>query len=260
VRGQPGDRCPVCRMALVQSAPATEAYTLDVQVKPSAIKPGQRGHVRFVVREPKAGTVVHNFEVVHERIFHLFVVSHDLTYFVHTHPTLRGDGSLDADFVLPTAGAYQLIADFMPVGGPPQLIQRSLVTGGYTGHLTLVPALATDTTDKNADGTRVGVTMPEAIAGREQLVTFDLRDAGSGAPVTNLEPFLGAPGHLLLVSDDLTIAMHAHPILELSSVGGPTVVFQVLFPRAGQYRMWAQFQRRGKVLTAPFTIPVRSRL
>jgi hypothetical protein len=259
VRGEHGDRCPVCSMPLVPSAQVTEAYAIDVRVEPSAIEPGQRGRVRFVVREPKTGAVVRAFEVVHERIFHLFVVSHDLTYFAHIHPTLRRDGALDADLVVPTAGAYQLIADFMPLGGSPQLIQRSFVTAGYAGHLAAVPALATDTADKSADGTRVSVTMPDAIAGREQLVTFDLRDAGGGAPVTDLEPFLGAPGHLLLVSDDLTVAMHAHPILELSSVSGPTVVFQVLFPRAGTYRMWAQFQRHGQVLAVPFTIPVRSR-
>jgi hypothetical protein len=259
VRGQQGDRCPVCSMPLVRSAQVTEAYSVDVQLTPSAIKPHQRGRVRLVVREPGTGSVVRHFEVVHERIFHLFVVSHDLTYFAHIHPTLRRDGALDAEFVVPTAGAYQLIADFMPLGGSPQLIQRSFVTAGYAGHLAAVPALATDTADKSADGTRVSVTMPDAIAGREQLVTFDLRDAGGGAPVTDLEPFLGAPGHLLLVSDDLTVAMHAHPILELSSVSGPTVVFQVLFPRAGTYRMWAQFQRHGQVLALPFTIPVRSR-
>jgi hypothetical protein len=260
VRGQRGDRCPVCSMPLVRSAKATDAYTVDIRVSPQVIKPGERGHVRFVVREPNTGTAVRRFEVVHERLFHLFVVSHDLTSFAHIHPTLRGDGALEADFDVPTAGAYQLIADFMPLGGPPQLIQRSLVTAGYTGSLAVVPALAVDITDKRADGTTVSLTMPDAIAGREQLVTFDVRDDASGAPITDLEPFLGAPGHVLLVNADLTVAMHAHPVAELSSARGPTVVFQVLFPGAGMYRLWVQLQRHGHVLAVPFTISVRSRV
>jgi hypothetical protein len=260
VRGQRGDRCPLCSMPLVRSAKATDAYTVDIQVTPQVIRPGQRGHVRFVVREPNTATVVRRFEVVHERLFHLFVVSHDLTSFAHIHPILRGDGALEADFDVPAAGAYQLIADFMPLGGPPQLIQRSFVTAGHTGSLAAVPALAADITDKLADGTRVRLTMPDAIAGRDQLVTFDVRDDATGEPVTDLEPFLGAPGHALLVGADLSVAMHAHPVAQLSSASGPTVVFQVLFPGAGTYRMWVQFQRHGHVLAVPFTISVRSRL
>ena len=260
VRGERGDRCPACSMPLVPSARSIEAYTLDVLVTPSAIQAGQRAHVRFVVREAKTGAVVRHFEMVHERIFHLFIVSHDLTYFAHTHPTLGGDGTLVADLEVPRAGAYQLIADFMPLGGSPQLIQRSFVTAGHIERLAVVPELASDTTEKIADGTRVGLTMPDAIAAREQLVTFDLKDDRTGEPVTDLEPFLGADGHLLLASADLTVAVHAHPIVELSSAGGPTVVFQVLFPRSGTYRIWAQFQRHGQVLTAPFTIVVRNQL
>jgi hypothetical protein len=46
-------------------------------------------------------------------------------------------------------------------------------------------------------------------------------------------------------------------VAEISALHGPTVVFQMLFPRAGDYRMWVQFQRRGEVLTASFTVPVK---
>jgi hypothetical protein len=45
------------------------------------------------------------------------------------------------------------------------------------------PRLARDTGDKIVGDTRVTLTMPQAIAGREQLVTFELHDAASGAPV-----------------------------------------------------------------------------
>src|SRR5262249_28857256 len=104
------------------------------------------------------------------------------------------------------------------------------------------------------------LTMPEAVAGREQLITFDLSDATTGAPVTDLEPFLGATGHLLLASADLEAVAHSHPVAGLSSgQSGPTVGFPQLFPRASMYRLWAQFQRHGKVLTASFTVPAAER-
>jgi hypothetical protein len=152
-----------------------------------------------------------------------------------------------------------MIADFLPTGGAPQLVQKSFVTAGYDGPLGVMPQLVPDTADKIVRATRVKLTMPEAVAGREQLVTFDVQDTASGAPVDDLEPYLGAQGHLLLASADLAIAAHSHPVAEISAPGGPTVVFQVLFPRAGEYRMWVQFQRRGEVLTAPFTIAARPR-
>ena len=131
------------------------------------------------------------------------------------------------------------------------------MTAGYTGPLVAAPHLARDTADKVVGDTRVTLTMPDAVAGREQLVTFELHDAASGAPVTDLEPYLGAAGHLLLVSSDLDIAFHSHPVAEISTQHGPNVVFQILFPREGDVRMWVQFQRHGEVLTSSFTVPVK---
>ena len=99
--------------------------------------------------------------------------------------------------------------------------------------------------------------MPDPVAGREQLLTFQLTDADDDAPIHDLELFLGAPGHLLVVSADMAVAMHQHPTPELAPLQGASVVFQVLFPRRGAYRLWAQFQRSGRIITAQFTVQVR---
>lgn len=258
VRGREGEKCPLCGMLLVRAAAAdASAYVLDLETIPRVLRPQQKARARFLVRDPRTLATIRRFDLVHERVFHLFVISQDLEYFTHIHPTLHDDGSLDVGIELPRPGVYQMIADFLPAGGSPQLLQKSIVTAGYTGPLYATPVLARDVADKVAGGTRVKLTMPDPIAGREQLVTFDLEDAASGEPVSDLEPYLGAAGHLLLVSADLMIATHSHPVAEISKPGGPTVVFQMLFPRAGDYRMWAQFQRHGQVLTSSFTVPVK---
>ena len=247
-------------MALVPAAPATyQAYVLDFEIIPRALRPRQKARVHFYVREPHMHATVRRFELVHERPFHLFIVSHDLDYFTHIHPTLRPNGALDVEVEVPRPGVYQMIADFLPTGGPPQLIQKSFATAGYLGELAAIPRLVPDAADKILRGTRVKLTMPEAVAGREQLITFDMQDEVSGTPVRDLQPYLGATGHLLLASSDLAIAAHSHPVAEISALGGPTVVFQVLFPRGGDYRLWAQFQRHGEVLTASFNVPVKGR-
>jgi hypothetical protein len=210
--------------------------------------------VRFVVREPRGGTPVRSFTLLHERLLHLFIVSHDLSYFAHVHPEIREDGTFEETVSLPRAGAYRLIADFAPEGAAPQLLQKTIVTAGYRGSLRAGAPPPVDTSDKTADGLRVTLAASEPIAGREQLLTFEVKDAASGKDVTDLEPFLGAPGHLLIVGSDLLTAAHSHPVAELTGAAGPDVVFQVLFPRAGVYRMWVQFQRAGRIVTAPFTV------
>ena len=105
----------------------------------------------------------------------------------------------------------------------------------------------------------VKLSMPPPVGGREQLLTFEFQDVATGSPISDLEPYLGAVGHLLLVSADLQTAAHSHPVAEMSAAVGPTVVFQALFPRAGASRFWVQFQRRGRVLVAPFTVVARPR-
>src|SRR5215510_1676842 len=51
VRGKPGDKCPLCGMALVRAAAADyAAYVLDVETSPRVLKPRQKARARFFVR------------------------------------------------------------------------------------------------------------------------------------------------------------------------------------------------------------------
>jgi len=256
VRGTAGDVCGKCGMALVPATADYHPYHLDVDLTPRALRPGEKGRARFVVRDPASGAIVKRFEPVHERVFHLFIVSRDLEFFAHVHPSLHPDGSLDAEVVVPRAGAYQLIADFLPSGGSPQFVQRAFATAQFEGSFAQPPALVADVADKIDRDLTVHLVPPDVHAGREQLLTFELRNRASGAPITDLEPYLGAMGHLLAASADLAVAFHSHPVDAVSSPSGPNVVFQILFPRPGMYRLWAQFQRAGRVTTVSFTIPV----
>ena len=123
--------CRKCGMTLVAGHPFdTRNYVLDVQTTPSVIKAGAPFKMRFEVRHPSSGNLVRDFEAVHDKRYHLFVVSHDMTEFQHIHPDQQPDGSWTIEAVLPRAGAYRLVSDFLPTGGAPQLLSRSLVTAG----------------------------------------------------------------------------------------------------------------------------------
>jgi hypothetical protein len=260
VRGSKGDRCPRCGMALVPApAAASDAYHLDIQVVPRAPVAGRDTLIRLFVRNPQTGATVREFQETHERLLHLFVISHDLEFFAHVHPVRNADGGFEQRVRLPRSGAYRLIADVVPAGSAPQLLQKSIVTAGFRGRVLPIATHTVDLDDKIVDDVRVKAIVPQPVAGREQLITFELVDERSGRPVDDLERFLGAPAHLLLASGDLESVTHSHPVAALTDEAGPRVVFQVLFPHAGAYRAWVQFQRHGEVLTAPFTVEAKRR-
>jgi hypothetical protein len=245
-------------MNLVQGSNAGDEYLLDLELIPSALRSNQPGRVRLAIRAPESGALVTRFEVVHEKLLHLFVVSRDLSFFSHVHPEIQPDGTFDTSLMVPRNGAYLLIADFVPTGQAPQMVVRSFVTSGYEGSLLWVPPPPPDLEDQIVDDAIVRLTMREAVAGGQRLLSFEVLDGSTGQPVSDLEPYLGAAGHLVLVNHDLTVAAHSHPVVD-APTRSSAVAFQVLFPQEGTYRIWVQFQRAGKVLTAAFTVPVRER-
>jgi Heavy metal binding domain len=255
VRAPGQGTCPICRMALVTiPPPRIGEYRLDVDTIPRA--GGGLSGLRLTVRDPDSGEAVSKFTNVHERPFHLFVISRDLAMFAHVHPERLEDGSFALTHDLP-AGEYMLIADFLPVGGTSQLVQRAIVTPGYGGPLfTPPPPIPSLPSEQVVGGVRIRMEPAPAVPRRETLVRFEVTDAATGQPVTDLEPYLGASGHLLVVNSDLTSAIHGHP--EGAATGGPAIAFGPVFPAAGRYKLWVQFQRKGSVLTAPFVIDVPS--
>ena len=100
-------KCPRCGMALVHAAPFdVRDYQLDFRTVPALVKPGQKTTMRFRMFHPGTGEQVKKFEVVHEKQFHLFVISQDMDYFQHIHPEEQPDGTWTIDLTLPKAGHY----------------------------------------------------------------------------------------------------------------------------------------------------------
>jgi hypothetical protein len=224
------------------------------------LEPGGTRRLRFSIRNPIDQSSVPVLIPVHERLFHLFVVSHDLTYFTHAHPLLLGDGSFAIDLPLPRSGWYQMYADFLPQGGPPQLLQQSVFVPGAavdpdTSRAQLQPDLH-QKTDRELTVQLQASGGEGMIAGRPEMFRLKVINSSSGEPVTDLESFLGAPSHGLIVGETLREAFHLHPVAELSSDHGPDIMFRAVFPRPGFYKLWAQFQRRGELFLVSFVIPV----
>jgi len=269
---QPG-ACPRCGMSLVPSAPAVPAdFELKVESTPRVVAPGRKTRLTFTVINPVTGEQARQFGVLHDKQFHLFLVSQDLTQFQHIHPTLEADGRFVIDTVLPRPGHYKVYADLYPLEGAPQVLQHSLVTAGAPSDLyASLPHLEPDVElAKIVDGMRIELTLdpPQPIAGRPVLLKYRLTDATSGAPVRDLTPYLAAWGHTLMLSEDQVDYVHSHPVEAIREAregeiprGGPDVTFEALVPRLGAYRIWSQFLRAGRdesgLTTVSFTIQAR---
>lgn len=245
-------------MALVPIPDRSGAsYWLDAEAEPSAVPVGRPVRLRLTVRDRATDDAVTSLDVIHERPIHLFVVSHDLSYFDHVHPEAGKDGAFEIGVTLPKPGAYRLVADVLPTGAAPQTLQHTIVTAGAT--VPLVPFRAEpagEILESVRDGVRARLVPKDARAGGDAHLGLELADAATGAPVTDLEPYLGAWGHMLLAHTSLHDVAHSHPYLGETSPGGPTVTFQTLFARPGWYRVWTQVQRGGRVLTFGFTVRV----
>jgi hypothetical protein len=249
-------RCALCGMALVPiPPPRTGEYRMDVSVEPGRNGSGISG-IQLVVRDPDSGAPVRDFVQVHDRSLHLFVISRDLERFSHVHPTQAGGGT----FVLAEPfdeGTYLIVADFLPAGGTPQMLHRVVSTPGYSGAMfPPPPTLKAGPKEQIVDGgLRIRLDASGLSALDPATLAFKVADAVTGVPVTDLEPYLGASGHLLVVSPDLTAAVHGHP--EGPPTSGPDVVFNPILPAPGVYKLWVQVQRAGRVFTVPFVIEAR---
>lgn len=241
---QPGF-CTRCGMKLVAGLPEPVEYHMDLTLTPRLVRAGQKVKLGFTIRDPWKGRPVTHFQTVHERLFHMFVVSQDLAFFVHGHPALLPDGTFSYETALPKPGFYRLLADFYPDGATPQLIAKTLIVPG-----TPPPAasLIHDYSAKDIENLHVELATepPQPIAGMKTLMFFRV------APGNGLEPYLGVWGHMLAASDDLIDLIHTHPFL----ADGTLIQFNIEFPRARTYRVWVQFQRNGVVNTARFDVPV----
>ncbi|MGV0789126.1 hypothetical protein ABQF33_19655 [Mycolicibacterium sp. XJ2] len=224
-------------------------YTLDVtQPLPSA---NRDSPLEFRILDQQGSRVTH-FDETHEKLLHLIVVRNDLSAFQHLHPVLDDRGTWRTPVDFGRAGDYRVFADFVPTGGPALTLGANVhVAGRYSP----VPLPAADTSATVGDYTVALSGMPKA----GEASTLTLTVNRNGVPVDDLQPYLGAYGHLVALRAADLAYLHVHPMGGPGDAGtrpGPAIEFHTTFPSAGQYRLFLDFQHRDAVHTAEFTVSV----
>ena len=239
--------------------PQPPRYSLEVSARPKKPKAGEAAELRLVVHDrANANAAVTEFATVHEMLLHLVMVRRDLSQFAHVHPVAGPDGSFQLAYTFAAGGDYRLFADVAPKGAGGQILAAKLsVSGSETGGFDIRKAWSEKPPPSGAVGDcRMALDSPrDGFPARKTVpVVFDIRDARTGEAVADLEPYLGAAGHLLLVHEDASTFVHAHPDENSRDAAPGRLRFLARFPKAGLYRGWVQVQRGGKVLTADFLL------
>lgn len=208
----------------------------DFQLVTTAFEAGAKVPVAFKILDADNRPVT-RFAVRHTKKLHLIAVSKDFARFRHVHPVMAADGTWTTDIAL-DPGEWRLFADFQPVGGENVVLARDITLAGR-------PVVTTD-----VDGYRV-TAIGDLVAGGDGSM-LELEVTRNGLPVTDLEPYLGAYGHLVVLRETDMQYLHVHPE---DGPAGPKIRFHVEVPTAGTYHLYLDFKRAGVVHTAAVVLP-----
>lgn len=196
-------------------------------------------------------TPVTNFDVLHEKLAHLIVVREGLDEFAHLHPDVGDDGTLRIKHQFGKAGPYRLFVDYQPAGGAPSLATGRLTVAGEGS-----PAAAL-TPNPDASVTDADVTARVEVTSAPEGKTIRFKITGpDGKAIEDLQPYLGAMGHLVVIRSGTLDYVHAHPVGDSKAAPGGIVAFEAHLPSTGIYKAWGQFRHKERILTFPFVLQI----
>jgi hypothetical protein len=246
---------------------------VDIEIVPAGIRTGTLASIFFTVKDAK-GKPIQDLVISHERIFHIIIISRDFSVFAHLHPEDFGPVTSDmkekakygVKFIFPKEGEYLIAADFA--------VKDHIFSKHFRVTIPGKPSMDNVkedfARDRNFNDYHVRLIAPEHIAA-EQKTTLKYQINGNGKPITNLEPYLGAPMHLAVILMDLNYFIHTHgykagnqsathPVGHIQGTiyehYGPEIWADIIFPEKGIYKIFSEIQHKGKVLRFDFLVNV----
>ena len=234
----------------------------------AAYKTNEPAELMFDIRDEN-NNVLKDFDTVHEKQMHLIVVRKDRAHFQHVHPNFDKASGMFAitGFKFPTDGEYRVFADFtassaqmgadgMKLPATPYKDVK-VGSGTYTAQQITADKLKSD-----ADGFTTEITFPHSDspgsttfwAKNENTFAVDIKK--DSQPYKNLEKYLGALGHMVVLGPNLEF-VHAHALTEDVAQQNGLIYFKVNFPEPGMYKVYLQTQAAGKVSTFDYDLTAK---
>lgn len=237
---------------------AANGTKLSVSVSPiNNIQQNKFTPIQFKVFNAITGEVIKNFSINQEKIMHLIIISDDLKYFDHVHPDYK-DGIFSINYKFVNSGNYHLYADFKPEGMSEQYYPFNMVVGSGGG--TVSKTKPEFTTETVVGGIKAQILLPKNMNAKDlnagtEIIGLKLTNDKTGEDLKNIEPYLGAFGHLIMVNTVNYEYVHIHPKQAYTPIpgetAGPIVQFSPLGiynkVNPGTYKLFAQFQIDGKM-------------
>jgi len=197
-----------------------------------------------VYLKDKAGNPVEHLEVNHEKLLHFIVVDERLQQYHHLHPEQTGKGEFRIANPLP-AGFYKAFVDIKPTNMAYQVAPVPFVVGKPSMSAGQHAGLKPDTSfTRTVDGERVKLQLSAFQSNVPVTLRFELDQ-------TNLTPYLGAMGHVVILDEHAQTFLHVHPADEEEPV------FETQFTQPGVYKIWAEFKQGGTVRAFPFVAEIK---
>ena len=225
-----------------------DGYTLDLITR--QLPASAKASVELRILGPD-GTPVTEYATEHGKELHLITARRDLAGFQHVHPRRDGSGTWSVTLNAAVPGAYRVFADFRPADREDGLTLGSdlAVAGAYDHRPFPQDSRVFTVDDYTVD------LQGELTPGTDSKLTLSVTKAG--APVTDLDPYLEAYGHLVALRDGDLAYLHVHPggtPGDGTTPAGPAIEFFANVPSPGRYRLFLDFSHLGVVRTAEFTV------
>ncbi|GGO41451.1 hypothetical protein [Streptomyces lasiicapitis] len=221
-------------------------YTLELDstILAAGVQP-----VSFRVIGPD-GQAVTAFMPEHDKELHFIAVRRDTAGFQHVHPVMDEKGTWSVELAL-EPGDWRFFADIHPAGhnGTMTLGIDAAVAGPYD------PRPLPEATGIAQLGEYTVALDGELLPGEASELTLTV--SRNDHPVTDLQPYLAAYGHLVALRVGDLGYLHVHPEGEPgdgTTAPGPGISFMAVAPTAGTYRLYLDFQHDDVVRTAEFTV------
>ena len=241
------------------------SYNMELISSDQGMQPGKQVKISYkIVNDEKE--IVKDFEVVHDKIMHLIVVRKDLENFQHLHPDFnKQTGEFSINLTFPTDGPYRIFPDFTPSSENPQRLPVTVSYDFNIGDMNkykAVAAIPDKEVLKKVDGYDINYSFPESIKAQQDINYALIVEKPN--EVIQLEPYLGAMGHSVIIIEGSLDFLHTHAEgmdmtggMEMDhEMPGGSVGFSTSFPEPGIYKLFTQFQVKGKVVTTDYIINV----